>query len=57
MPRKITNDDIFSAVEKMELSDFLKLINHYSDTADANFEKEKIYLVQKDLQKHTMKFS
>lgn len=52
MPRKITNDDIFSAVEKMELADFLKLINHYSETADANFEKEKIFLVQKDLQKH-----
>ena len=27
MPRKITNEDIFSAVEKMELADFLKLIN------------------------------
>lgn len=52
MPRKITNEDIFSAVEKMELADFLKLINHYSETADANFEKEKIFLVQKDLQKH-----
>ena len=31
MPLKITNDDIFSAVEKMELADFLKLINHYSE--------------------------
>ena len=52
MPRKITNDDIFSAVEKMELVDFLKLIEHYSNVTEAKFDNEKATLIQKDLQKH-----